>query len=301
MEIRVRGNQLEEIEGMSVEYPYVYHHADMRETFVPWHWHEEVEFGYLTNGKMKIITANNTYLLQKNEGYFINSNVLCTMENIEGEPPGILDSQLFHPIFLGGHFKSVFMTKYLDPVLQNKGLEVLEIRGGTEGQKKLLKKLRQVSYLQKTENIEFQTRNLFSEIWLLLLEEIQNQETVHLPRKTVDQGRIQSMMSFIHQNYQEKISLEEIAACADVSKRECVRCFQKCIRKTPYEYLLEYRVEMAQKLLRGTDMPIIDIALRTGFSNGAYFGKVFKKACGKTPGEYRKQNDRDCSREKGQV
>lgn len=52
----------------------------------------------------------------------------------------------------------------MNPILQNKKIEVVAIRGTTENQKKILKKLRQVSILQDQENVEFQTRNLFSEI-----------------------------------------------------------------------------------------------------------------------------------------
>lgn len=97
------------------------------------------------------------------------------------------------------------------------------------------------------------------------------------------------MMSYIQQNYQNKISLEDIASSASVSKRECLRCFQISIHKTPFAYLMDYRIEMAEKLLKTTDLSVIDIALQTGFSNGAYFGMIFKKNCGITPGEYRKK------------
>jgi transcriptional regulator GlxA family with amidase domain len=54
--------------------------------------------------------------------------------------------------------------------------------------------------------------------------------------------------------------------------------------------LQEYRIEAAKKLLRDTDIPVMDIAFQTGFTDGAYFGKVFKNACGKTPGSYRKNS-----------
>ena len=98
------------------------------------------------------------------------------------------------------------------------------------------------------------------------------------------------MMSYIHEHYQEKISLEDIARSAAVGRRECLRCFQSLIRKSPFEYLLDYRVEMAQRLLRTSQLSILDIALQTGFSNEAYFCKVFKRICGKTPNTYRKEH-----------
>lgn len=288
MEIKVKGNQLEAIEGMTTEYPYVLHHADMAKTRVPWHWHEELEFDYVINGDVKLITADNEYLFHKNQAFFINTNVLCTFQNTDEGQPAILDSHLFHSVFLSGHFRSIFETKYMDPVLKNKKLEVLEIRGSNDRQKDILKKLKQVSFLQRQEGNEFQTRNLFSDIWLLLLTEMNEMKGDIPPIKSANQERIQTMISFIQQNYQEKLSMESIAASASVSKRECLRCFQTCIHQTPFDYLLNYRMEMAEKLLRMTEIPIIEIASQTGFSSSAYFVKVFKNVYKKTPGAYRK-------------
>ena len=71
---------------------------------------------------------------------------------------------MFHPVFLSGHFKSIFETKYIDPVIHNKALDVLIFKGNTANQQKILSKLREASLLQKQENAEMQTRNLFSEI-----------------------------------------------------------------------------------------------------------------------------------------
>lgn len=289
MKIRVKENQLEAIEGLHTEYPYVLHHVNLKETKVPWHWHEELEFDYVVSGTIKVVTASKTYIFHKNEACFINTNVLCFVGEAHDGEECILDSHLFHPVFLSGHFKSVFETKYLDPVLQNKKIEVMEIRGENKYQTEMLKKLRQVSFLQSKENMEFETRNLFSEIWVLLLKEIENLRYEDTPVKLASQERIQTMMVFIHENYQNKITLRDIAASAMVSERECLRCFQESIHKTPFEYLLDYRIETAERLLRTTNMPVTEIAMETGFSSAAYFGKVFKNISGKTPGAFRKQ------------
>ncbi len=285
MKIKIKSNQMEEIEGIRPDYPYVYHHVRVSETKVPWHWHEELEFDYVMEGKGKLSTPHGSYLFEAGEAYFTNANVLSTLENI-GEC--IIASHLFHPVFLGGHFKSIFEMKYLDPVLKDKRIDVIEIRGKTENQRKILRKLRQAAELQKNQDSEFQTRNIFSEIWLLLLKEIQTLEYRNTPAASVSQERLLTMLTFIQENYQRKITLEEIAAEASVSKRECLRCFQTCIHESPFEYLLAYRMEAAKRLLKTTDLPIIEIAMQTGFRDGAYFSKMFKKDCGKTPGTYRK-------------
>ena len=288
MKIRIKENQLEEIEGLSTEYPYAYHHVNLTDTKVPWHWHEELEFNYIVSGSAVLTTTNQSCTFHKGEGFFTNTNVLCTLRAEDDAQTCIIDSHLFHPVFLGGHFKSIFSTKYLEPVLQNKHLEILEIRGTVPRQKKLLDLLRQAALLQKTEDMEFQTRNLFSNIWILLLEEIRDTEYTGNSFNRTNQERIQTMIAFIQQHYQEKLSLEAIARSASVSKSECLRCFRVNIQRTPFEYLLDYRLEAAKRLLRSTDSSVLDIALQTGFSNGAYFGKMFREAYGIPPGLYRK-------------
>ena len=286
--IKLKENQLEEIEGLTSEYPYVLHRTALPETSIPWHWHEEFEFVYIVCGSLKLNTSSQSYVFQQNEAFFINSNVLCSME-CENEHKSVLcDSHLFHPVLLSGHFRSVFETKYIEPVSKNQKLDILEIRGRSEGQQRILAKLRKLAALQSEEHAEFPTRNLLSEIWLLLLEEMQALNLRDVPAKSLHQERIQTMMSYIHQHHREKITLEEIAQSAAVSKRECLRCFQLCIRKTPFEYLLDYRIDAAKRLLRTTKLPILEIALQTGFSSESYFCKVFKRLCNKTPNTYRK-------------
>lgn len=252
---------------------------------IPWHWHEEIEFGYVLNGQIEIALTNRTYTIGKNQGYFTNSNVLS---RICKESDTVLHTHLFHPIFLSGHFKSIFETKYLNPIIHNKNIDALIFTGETPNQKQILKKLRQAGALQYQENTEFQTRNLFSELWLLLLEEIREQ-----PAHTVNfqnQERVQNMLAFVHANYSEKLTLNDIAAAASVSTRECIRCFRNTISQTPLEYVMEYRLNMARRLLDETEKSITDISLQCGFSSSAYFGKIFREKYDTTPLQYRNRS-----------
>lgn len=286
-DIKVNSVQMEEVEGITNEYPYTMHKIDMESIQIPWHWHEELEFTYIAKGKKQVLTTGHTYEFQEGEAFFTNSNALCAMKNI-GKCK--VESHLFHATFLSGHFRSIYETKYMNPVLQNKKIEVVAIRGTTENQKKILSKLRQASRLQEQENVEFQTRNLFSEIWLLLLDEIANSENLVMPKASMNKERLLTMMAFIQKNYSQKITLEEIAASASISAREASRCFQSSIHETAIEYLLECRVEMAKKLLKSSNLSMTEIAIKTGFSDSAYFGKIFRRKMKMTPLEYRKMS-----------
>ena len=284
MKLRIQSNQMEEVEGLYNEYPYVFHHVDLSKTAIPWHWHEALEFCYVQAGSVKVSTAGQTQVFQKGEGFFINSNALTAMT--EGFDC-VIDSHLFHPVFLGGHFKSVYETKYLNPVIQNRNLDMLPIRGETGEQKQLLQKISQLSRLQSKTDVEFQTRNLLSEIWLLLLEELKHTQLKSSPAK--NQDRILTMLAFIQENHARKLTLQEIADASAISTRECLRCFQTSLRQSPMEYLMEYRIQTAAKLLETTSLSVTEIAMRTGWGSSSYFTKMFHSLRGKTPNAHRKE------------
>ena len=285
MKIQIQQNQMEEVEGLRNEYPYAFHHVDLKKTLIPWHWHEALEFNYITRGSAKVSTTGQTFAFCEGQAFFVNSNVLTTMVHTDS---CISDAHLFHPVFLGGHFKSVFETKYLTPVTQNRNIDLIPIRGETPTQKHILRKLQELTALQEHQNVEFQTRNILSDIWLLLLEELKNSDiSTGSAHKHPD--RILTMLAFIQENYAEKLTLEDIAGAASVSTRECLRCFRTCIKQSPMDYLIDYRVRMAKKLLETTTLSITQIALQTGFNSSSYFTKLFHRICGKTPNAYRKE------------
>ena len=138
MKLHIHNNQMEEIEDINNEYPYVYHYVDLSKTLVPWHWHEALEFGYVVDGEVKVSTTAQHQTFKKGEAFFINGNVLTTMVNKEN---CVIESHLFYPVLLAGHFKSVYETKYLNPVTQNRNLDLFAVRGQNETQKQIVKKL----------------------------------------------------------------------------------------------------------------------------------------------------------------
>lgn len=293
MQLIIGKNRMQEVEGVTAEYPYVLNRADSRRMQVPWHWHEEVEFSYILQGSLQVTISGRRYIFSEGEGFFLNTNILHAMEAVDPGEGALWDSHMIHPMLLSGTFKSVFDTKYMAPVLKNKMLELVEFRGDNSRQQEILNLLQQVSRLQQLPYSEFRTRNVFSEIWILLLQEAEDLERHSGLARPVSQERIQVMLEYIHQHYQEKLSLEQIAAAAIVSKRECLRCFQSCIGKTPVAYLLDYRIRMAERLLRTTALSVTEVAMETGFSNSAYFTKVFRELRSMTPSQYRNSTEKD--------
>lgn len=279
-------NRVEVIEGMTVEYPYCLHRRNFSDIMIPWHWHEELELGYMEKGEMIISTLNGEYHIKEGDGFFVNSDVMTSKRNAEEGTAALEVNHIFHPVFLTGHFKSLFERKYLNPVLKNRQIEVVVFHQESAADRLILEGLKRLAILQDQDNIEFQTRNLLSEIWLLLLESVnKEQKTNNQPMEA--ENRLQQMLLYIHRHFSDKMSLAEIAAAANISEREALRSFQKTLHQSPIDYLISYRLNTAKTLLIETDLAMTDIAYRCGFSGASYFSKSFKQAVGMTPKGYR--------------
>lgn len=283
-------NAVEIIDGITYEFPYTMHERNLSNYIVPWHWHEELEFNYAYKGSIVIETLSNTYTIHQGEAYFINTNVMNTKRKAEGSSSAVEHAHLFHPTLITGHYRSIYETKYLNPVLKNQSIEVVIIKENTPTGKEFLRLLLTLTKLSKQENQEFEIRNLLCQTWLVLMKEIELQRRNNPAPASYVHERMKNILSFIHKHYSEKISLADLAAHAGISEKECIRSFKNTFHRTPVDYLVEYRIEQAKRLLKETDEPITNIAFMTGFNNSAYFGKTFKKYTQITPKEWRSGN-----------
>lgn len=280
-------NQVEKIEGMSATYPYCMHRRDLTDIIIPWHWHEELELGYIEQGTSQIRTVNKEYIIEQGDGFFINSNVMDMKRNAVPGTRTLEINHIFHPVFLSGHFKSRFETKYLNPITQNRQIEVHILQKDRPISKQILANLKKIKTLQNRPDTEFATRNLLSDSWMLLMEDIKNTQSSVTIINMESQNRLRSMLACIHNHYPEKLTLADIAASANISEREALRCFQKNLNQSPVEYLIGFRLNQAKKMLAETEYSITQISYQCGFSNSAYFGKIFKKNFDMTPLAYR--------------
>lgn len=110
----------------------------------------------------------------------------------------------------------------------------------------------------------------------------------HVPRE--DRIRtVNQVAGYLASNYQETASLDEIAARFYINKYYLSRIFRQVTGVTMHEYLHIQRIQKAQEFLTSSLLPITEIAHATGFETLSYFEKIFRRYCGVTPGEYRKQ------------
>lgn len=100
-----------------------------------------------------------------------------------------------------------------------------------------------------------------------------------------DWALIRAMVGFIQSHYQEKITLDAVAAAGAVCRSRCCRLFRDKLRVSPMQYATRYRLEKACALMRdGAD--VTGAAFACGFQGVSYFSETFRKVYGITPSGY---------------
>lgn len=100
---------------------------------------------------------------------------------------------------------------------------------------------------------------------------------------------LQNAIDFIREEYSENIQISDIARAVKCSPSYLSRIFKNHIGKSPYCYLVEYRLFVAEKLLRNGSH-VTEAAVMSGFCDSSVFIKCFKKAFGITPLKYKKKH-----------
>jgi AraC family transcriptional regulator len=123
---------------------------------------------------------------------------------------------------------------------------------------------------------------------IILRESCHNLSNIHTdPKEYRDGNSIKKAIDFLTDNYQSAITLQEVAEVTNYSPYHFLRLFKTHTGKTPFEYLLDIKIEKAKSLLQEKDCTISYVCDLSGFNSCSYFTQVFKKKMGLTPTQFK--------------
>ncbi|BAL74578.1 transcriptional regulatory protein [Bradyrhizobium cosmicum] len=114
-----------------------------------------------------------------------------------------------------------------------------------------------------------------------------HKEEVGRPVRSLQNWRLKRVLQYVDKNLTGKITLQDMAAVAGLSRMHFAAQFRAATGVRPREYLLRRRIERAQELLKQAELALVDIALTVGFQTQAHFTTVFKRFVGDTPYQWR--------------
>ena len=280
-------------------------------SFIPSHWHTELEIFVLLSGSVQVNTGDAAYRLKQGDGCFINSGVIHSFTALEPGPCAY-HSFVFDAGIVGGAPGSVFDTQYVRPLMENgihslmipavpattapgspfhPSFQVPEAGIGSDltdtDSRIYFEQFHLAFEACKSEHpgYEFQVRDALSKILLFIGQHSMKQTASQIP--TIHEERLKQMLAFLDSHLSSNLTIKQIAASANISPRECQRVFSRFLHYHPMEILQRKRIFAAAQLLTTTNAPITEIALNCGFSSPSYFSKQFRAIAGCSPTEYR--------------
>ena len=259
--------------------------------FVNWHWHEEVQFCLVTNGRVDFYVSENKYTLDKGQGIFINSGYLHMAKPLEKESNSYICID-FNTKFISSFQGSIIKQKYVDPYIQSNQISSFVLKNDVNWQDSILDKIRKLNrlYYEKNDLYEFDIYITLISMWRDIISNIKINKEKNEVVKSSDENRLKVIFSYIHENYMNKINLEDIANTIHLNKSECCHLFKRNVKCTIFEYIQDYRINKSIDFLKNTNMSISEIAYENGFCTSSYYCEIFKKKTNMTPKEYRNLN-----------
>jgi len=270
------------------DFPIAFFDDDLTKVKVPWHWHDEFEIIIITEGSVCVQIANSSFILNKGEGYFLNSGILHSAKLLS--PGGHQRALIFSPE-IAAHNEDIVWKTYIKPIFKKQALPFIKLSPTISWQNDILH-LSNDTWLtgayEKTDypiTIHHNLTRVFSLI-KSNIDLIEN-ETEFTDKAKQDELRIKKILFFIENNYPTTITIADIAKSGDISISSCLRLFKQILKTTPIQYLIKFRLHKAVKEFYSLEgRSIGDIAYSCGFSDATYFNRCFKKEFGCTPTEY---------------
>lgn len=235
--------------------------------------HESFLLLYTIKGKGYVNIDNSEFELPMNNAVIID----CREAHEYKSPDGNWEFMWVH--FMGSGAESIYKILYPDNEVHS-----VEIKNISEFENNFCE------LIQKSVNVDvLNSLDISSKI-----HKIVNDIYVSTLMNVSDNGKrgfnddIKSVIAYIEENYKTQITVDDMVDIIHISKYHFIRCFRRTMGTTPYQYLINYRITVAKKMLRTTIESVSEIAEKCGFLDTSNFIAQFKKQTGMKPLEYRR-------------
>lgn len=257
--------------------------SQARNTRPFWHYHPELELVYVNGGSGKRHVGAHLSYFQDGELVLIGANLPHQGFNdrLNSYKKETVVQML--PDFLGPDF---FNTPEMQPIgrLFQRARQGLSFYGQTKAEVgPRIEALHGRSSFEQILGLLGIFHDLaFSQEYTRL-----NAEGFSMEVQPQDNDRLNVVLNYVREHFQEQITLEQIAGNANMSEAAFCRYFKKMTGKTFTRFVNEYRLVHASKLLAEKPMSIAEVCYESGFSNYSHFVKQFSQFTGKSPSAYR--------------
>ncbi len=119
-----------------------------------------------------------------------------------------------------------------------------------------------------------------------LAKQYNGSKEVYFPKGRLNPYQLKQVIDFAHSYMQFNIGLHEMAGLVHLSPYHFGRLFKQTVGRSPYQFILQLKIDCAKKLIKKNSGPISEIAYQLNFSDQSHFSNAFRKATGISPRQY---------------
>ena len=254
---------------------------------VPPHWHDEMEIIYIKKGRGIVNVDFKEYHVSALTLVFILPGQLHSIEQYEDETMEYENIIFDYSMLLSKKKDSVY-EDFLKPLTHGKITVPTVFSQVYPYFTDLVSPIDACDEICKTKPQGYQLfiKSMLFQFFFILDNRCRNLTTPKNNRKAIDKMKI--ILKYVENNYANKITISEIADVIGFSESHFMRYFKETMGTSFIEYLKDYRLTMAARLLQSSEDSILNISAEVGFDNLSYFNRSFKARYGSTPRQYRK-------------
>ena len=252
---------------------------------VPLHWHNEMEIIYIKKGHGYVTVDFQQYKVSGGTIVLIVPGQLHSIEQFD-DLSMEYENIIFNVSMLLPRTEDTTSTGFLRPFLNGQTTVPSVFTVVSEHHSELSACLDACDEICKTkpQGYGLFIKGKLFEFFYILSNRCRNEKN---PRTNKSLDKLKIILKFIEKDYMHKITVAEVADRVDFSESHFMRYFKENMGTSFIDYLRDYRLTMAARLLLVSDDTILSVAEEVGFENLSNFNRAFKKKYGVTPREYR--------------
>ena len=255
----------------------------------PLHWHTDFEIATAAGSVLDFRVGQQHILLEAGDSIFINGNILHGVKQLSGELPDPMPNIVFPGSVIAPETGEIW-RKYIQPIARCDALPFVLFHQKNGWHDEVNRLVKEIYGLMSERGpcYEMAVQRNLSRIFEYMFSRFEDLPKSENTRIQINaQIRIQKMLSYIRDHYAEAVTLEEIAAAANISRSEAGRCFNLYLGCSPVDALIRHRLQVAHGLIKDTTLTLREISDSCGFHSVHYFIRLFRKTYGYPPGQYR--------------
>ena len=256
--------------------------------FIPYHWHPELELITVDAGRVSLTIADQVYDGAHGDVFFVSGEELHEIRAAGRENQ--FRSFVFAADFLQFARTDQTETDLLAPIAEGRLRFSTCLRAGAPGQREVRALLAQIvqACLSQRPGSQLAVKaallgivSVCAQYGLLAGRQMR-------PNADYKARQLKAIVGYLGEHFTEPLPLPAVAARFGLSPQYFSSFFRENFGRTFVQHVNSLRIEQAARLLRETDLPVMEIAFNVGFDNFSYFIKRFREVYGVSPTHYRK-------------